>query len=165
MLQFCSFRCPYLEMGSSQKWGVSNFSCACVCFCFQVSSLVCFLLSPAASFITGQLVYVDGGQSLYAQLFFEVPGEWSGNESAPLCGFSYSGFHNSSRYLRDKGFFFFFSLVEHQKKMYKIFIVIIWFLKAIFLVQKISKYLYYSTQVYLFKKLFACAWASGILTF
>ena len=69
-------------------------------------------------------MYVDGGQSLYAQLFFEVPGEWSGNESAPLCGFSYSGFHNSSRYLRDKGFFF-FPLVEHQKKMYKIFIVII----------------------------------------
>lgn len=27
-------------------------------------------------------MYVDGGQSLYAQLF-EVPGEWSGNESVP----------------------------------------------------------------------------------
>nr|XP_020014161.1 peroxisomal trans-2-enoyl-CoA reductase isoform X2 [Castor canadensis] len=35
----------------------------------EVSSLVCFLLSPAASFITGQLVDVDGGQSLYTRLY------------------------------------------------------------------------------------------------
>ena len=61
-------------------------------------------------------MYVDGGQSLYAQLFFEVPGEWSGNESAPLCGLSYSGFHNSSRYLRDKGVFFFFFPCRTSKK-------------------------------------------------
>ncbi|XP_006735064.1 peroxisomal trans-2-enoyl-CoA reductase isoform X1 [Leptonychotes weddellii] len=38
----------------------------------EISSLVCFLLSPAASFITGQLVDVDGGQSLYMHLF-DVP--------------------------------------------------------------------------------------------
>ncbi|XP_028616480.1 peroxisomal trans-2-enoyl-CoA reductase [Grammomys surdaster] len=38
----------------------------------EISSLVCFLLSPAASFITGQLVNVDGGQSLYTQ-YFQIP--------------------------------------------------------------------------------------------
>lgn len=38
----------------------------------EISSVVCFLLSPAASYITGQLVDVDGGQSLYSHSF-EVP--------------------------------------------------------------------------------------------
>ncbi|XP_045709143.1 peroxisomal trans-2-enoyl-CoA reductase isoform X1 [Phyllostomus hastatus] len=38
----------------------------------EVSSVVCFLLSPAASFITGQVVAVDGAQSLYNCLY-DVP--------------------------------------------------------------------------------------------
>uniref|UniRef100_A0ABI7YJL4 Peroxisomal trans-2-enoyl-CoA reductase n=1 Tax=Felis catus TaxID=9685 RepID=A0ABI7YJL4_FELCA len=39
----------------------------------EISPIVCFLLSPAASFITGQLVEVDGGQSLYTRVY-DVPG-------------------------------------------------------------------------------------------
>ncbi|CAK8698523.1 unnamed protein product [Clavelina lepadiformis] len=33
----------------------------------EISAVVCFLLSPAASFITGETVNVDGGKSLYDQ--------------------------------------------------------------------------------------------------
>ena len=40
----------------------------------QVSSLVCFLLSPAAAHITGDSIKVDGAQSLYSQTLFQIPG-------------------------------------------------------------------------------------------
>ncbi len=40
----------------------------------QISGVVCFLLSPAASFITGETVKVEGGQHLYTpSLPWEVP--------------------------------------------------------------------------------------------
>jgi len=39
----------------------------------EVSSIVCFLLSPAASHITGDSIKVDGAQSLYSQTLFQVP--------------------------------------------------------------------------------------------
>ncbi|KAM9306018.1 peroxisomal trans-2-enoyl-CoA reductase-like [Gastrophryne carolinensis] len=38
----------------------------------EISPMVCFLLSPAASFISGETVKVDAGQSIYRS-FWEVP--------------------------------------------------------------------------------------------
>ncbi|XP_043934176.1 peroxisomal trans-2-enoyl-CoA reductase [Protopterus annectens] len=38
----------------------------------EVSSVVCFLLSPAASFISGETVKIDAGQSLYSSTW-EIP--------------------------------------------------------------------------------------------
>ncbi|KAK3891451.1 hypothetical protein Pcinc_004654 [Petrolisthes cinctipes] len=39
----------------------------------EVSSAVCFLLSPAAAFITGETLKVDGGSSLYSYLMWQIP--------------------------------------------------------------------------------------------
>jgi len=39
----------------------------------EVSGAVCYLLSPAAAFITGSAINVDGGSSLYSFLFWEIP--------------------------------------------------------------------------------------------
>jgi len=42
-------------------------------FFFQVSAAVCFLLSPAATLISGETVKVDGAGSLYGSIW-EIPG-------------------------------------------------------------------------------------------
>ncbi|KPP68873.1 peroxisomal trans-2-enoyl-CoA reductase-like [Scleropages formosus] len=41
----------------------------------EISPAVCFLLSPAASYITGATLKVDAGQSLYRSMW-EIPGKW-----------------------------------------------------------------------------------------
>ncbi|XP_023240554.1 peroxisomal trans-2-enoyl-CoA reductase-like [Centruroides sculpturatus] len=38
----------------------------------EISAVVCFLLSPAASYITGETIYVDGGERLYSPLFWKI---------------------------------------------------------------------------------------------
>ena len=45
----------------------------CSIFTTQISPAVCFLLSPAASFISGDTLRVDAGQSLYRSMW-EIPG-------------------------------------------------------------------------------------------
>ncbi|GFO30097.1 peroxisomal trans-2-enoyl-coa reductase-like [Plakobranchus ocellatus] len=39
----------------------------------EVSSAVCFLLSPGASFITGETIRIDGGQSFYTTPTYSLP--------------------------------------------------------------------------------------------
>ena len=41
----------------------------------QVSGVICFLLSPAASFISGETVRIDAAQSLYTtSVPWDIPG-------------------------------------------------------------------------------------------
>lgn len=149
--------CVYSEMGSSQKWGVSDI---CVHVCASVSrsppwcASCCLLLLPLSP--DSWCMWMEASLCTHSYLRYQVSGQEM-SLSLILCLFLFR-FSKFPKYLRNKGFLvFFLLLVEHKKKMDKIFIVIIWFLKAIFLVQQIPKCLSYSTQLYLFKKLFAFA--------
>lgn len=46
-----------------------------LCVFVQISSAVCFLLSPAASYISGATLRVDAGQSLYHSMW-DIPGTY-----------------------------------------------------------------------------------------
>ena len=47
---------------------------------FQISAAVMFLCSPAASFITGETIKVDGGHYMYStSIYWEVPGKYAVN--------------------------------------------------------------------------------------
>ncbi|XP_072477618.1 peroxisomal trans-2-enoyl-CoA reductase-like [Notamacropus eugenii] len=52
----------YFERCAAKRFGVPE----------EISSIVCFLLFPAASYITGQAVNVDGGSTLYSQTW-DIP--------------------------------------------------------------------------------------------
>jgi len=60
------------EIYFSVKHYCVTFICVHLC---QVSAAVCFLLSPAAAFINGETIRVDGAHSLVApSVVYQVPG-------------------------------------------------------------------------------------------
>ncbi len=70
---------------------------------FQVSSAVCFLLSPGASFVSGATLRVDAGGSLYSRLMWAIPGMGRLVEIRNICKWSKECFFSFSRARQDAG--------------------------------------------------------------
>lgn len=62
----------FIKQKKALLYFINEMFWSCHCVYDQISSAVCFLLSPAASYISGATLKVDAGQSLYHSMW-EIP--------------------------------------------------------------------------------------------